>query len=259
MIPTTTHEQKHYRSARERFLEPALLKFVEREFPQIGGPFVIKLFVEKILEQIDQIAPLKDRIKPGQIVWNALDKNTPARHPKRKTKSIILTLVTPEEIEKLIQGEDGIRNTILQERLARICNEAYKQDALLSMRDSGLIFGRRDEDLSIIRIAYEKKHNIVLPHTGSLHDQGTTLTHKAIICKKVKQDKKDPTTVAKETNHSQRAVDIYLRGYERVKALIELEKPPQEISFLTGMSKHLINQYEQLIKEIEPPKVDLST
>lgn len=257
MMPSLTDGQKRYHAAKERFLAPALMRFVAREFPQIGGPLVVQLFVEKILEQIDRLTPLKERIKPGQLVWNTLDKTTRADHPRRKTKSVTLTLVTEQEVNQL---ESGILPaTIMQERIARLCREAYAQGALLSMRDLGIIFGRHGGALSHYRIAYEQKEQTVLPHTGSLHDQGTTLTHKAIICRKVKQERKDPSVVAQETNHSQRAVDNYLQGYERVKALKELNKSTKEISFFTGMGNHLVKQYEQLVQELEPSKVEVPT
>jgi hypothetical protein len=247
MRPVLTGEQKRYGAAKERFLKPALIKFIETEFPQIGGPLVVKLFVEKIMEKIDQIAPLKERVKPGQMVWNNLDEKTRADHPKRKTKSVLLTIVTREEVEKL---EKGVKhNELMPERIARLCREAKEQETLLSMRDLGLIFGKDGSSISHYRINYEKSQKTVLPHTGSLHDQGTTLTHKEIICRKVKQEGKDPSLVAKETNHSQRSVDNYLQGYERVKALSEMGKSPNEISFLTGMGPRLINQYKNLIHD----------
>lgn len=256
MIPATTDSKTRYGSGKERFLEPALVKFVESEFPQIGGPLVVKLFIEKILEKIDQISPLKERVKPGQMIWNALDINTRARHPKRKTKSIVLTIISENEVEQLESGKN--MKELLPERIAEMCKEAYAQKTLLSMRDIGLILGQCGSEISKKRIAYEKKNETVLPHTGSLHDSGTATTHKMLICKKVKQDRKDPSIVARETNHSQKSVDNYLQGYERVKALKELNKSNMEISFLTGMSLHLISQYENLVKEFESPK-SLST
>lgn len=248
MIPTTTSNQKRYSSAKERFLKPALIKFVEREFPKIGGPLVINLFVEKFLEKIDEIAPLKERVLPGQLVWNALDKYTRAGSPRRKTKSVILNLITEDEIKTLEAG--ATTSQIMPARIARMCQEAFSQETLLSMRDICLILCHEIGNISRHRIRYEQKYNIVLPHTGSLHDQGTTLTHKAIICKKVKGEKKDPAMVARETNHSQKAVDIYLRDYERVKTLKAMDKSTMEVSFLAGMSNRLVKQYENLITEL---------
>lgn len=247
MRPVLTRGEKRYGAAKERFLKPALIKFIETEFPQIGGPLVVKLFVEKIMEKIDQIAPLKERVQPGQMVWNNLDERTRADHPRRKTKSVLLTIVTEEEVAKLEKG--AMHSELMPERIARLCIEAKDQKTLLSMRDLGLIFGKDDGSISRYRIKYEKSQNTVLPHTGSLHDQGTTITHKEIICRKVKQEGKDPSWVAKETNHSQRSVDNYLQGYERVKALSDLGKSPKEISFLTGMGPRLISQYKNLIHD----------
>jgi len=249
MRPILTDYQKKYSAAKERFLEPALIRFVEKEFPQIGGPLVVDLFVEKVLQEIDKLAPLKERVKPGQMVWNALDERTRADSPRRRTKSVILTLVSEEEVKQLEQEVKF--STLMPKRVARLCHEAKEDGTLLSMRDIGLISGCHGGTVSKHRIKYELENKTVLPHTGSLHDQGTTLTHKAIICRKVKQDGKDPSVVAKETNHSQKAVDNYLNSYEKVKSLKEMNKTNKEITFLTGMGSRLIKQYEQLIDEFE--------
>ena len=46
------------------------------------------------------------------------------------------------------------------------------------------------------------QNETVLPHTGVIHDMGTTLTHKSQIISKYVMERKDPKTVAYETNHS---------------------------------------------------------
>jgi len=251
MKPSLTDGQKRYGAAKERFLKPALIRFVEKEFPHIGGPLVVDLFVTKLLDQIEKLAPLKNRVQPGQMIWNNLDERTRADHPRRKTKSVLLTIVTQDEMAQL---ECGVKfSELMPQRIARLCLEAKEQNTLLSMRDLSLIFGRNGGTLSHFRIDYELAKSVVLPHTGSLHDQGTTLTHKEIICRKVKLEGKDPATVAKETNHSQRAVDNYLQGYERVSALADAGKDESEMAFLTGMSLHLIKQYRRLIYTFKQP------
>ena len=75
------------------------------------------------------------------------------------------------------------------------------------MRDIELLTWRKKGSLVLYRHKYEDKHKTVLPFTGTLHDMGSCLTHKNIIVRKVILEKKDPRYVAKETHHTQKAVD----------------------------------------------------
>jgi len=101
--------------------------------------------------------------------------------------------------------------------------------------------------LSYQRIEYEKEHKTVLPHTGVIHDMGTTLTHKRIIIYKHVVEKKDPSVVAKETNHSQISVDKYLKDFNRVKTLVNDQKDINFIHHTTNISRQVIKQYLQII------------
>jgi hypothetical protein len=57
----------------------------------------------------------------------------------------------------------------------------------------------------------------MLPHTGALHDMGSSVSYKTTIIRKIILKKKDPADVARECNHTQAAVDRYLKDYHRVK------------------------------------------
>jgi hypothetical protein len=98
-----------------------------------------------------------------------------------------------------------------------------------------------------MRITYEKENNCHLPQTGLLHDIGSGTSHKAIIIRKVVLDKKDPADVARETNHSQKAVDRYLNDYHRVKTVYDHNPDIDYIHLVTGLSKHLVKQYVEII------------
>ena len=73
-----------------------------------------------------------------------------------------------------------------------------------------------------MRKQYEAQQGCALPHTGALHDMGSCVSHKTTILKKVVFEKRDPAEVARECNHSQAAVDHYLKDYHRVKTLYTL-------------------------------------
>ena len=129
-----------------------------------------------------------------------------------------------------------------EEALARMIREAYQQGGILSSRDLGLITLRGPAWTSKCRRQYEARHECTLPHTGALHDMGTTVSHKSIIIRKVVIEKKDPAVVARECQHSQAAVDRYLKDYHRVKTLYKLNYKTKFIHQVTQIAKHVITQ-----------------
>jgi len=236
---------KHYSSAHDRFLKPAIVNFFEREFCGMFGPVVRGNIANALIDLFNSLCPELSRLKPGQITWNALDKRTRADSEKRRYKPVILSLVTDDEVSMFEKASSV--STIRKNVMARMIREAYQQGAVLSTRDLSLLLVASSPYLSSLRIEYEKEHKTILPHTGVIHDMGTTLTHKRIIIYKHVVEKKDPSVVARETNHSQPAVDKYLNDFNRVKTLVNDNKDIDFIHHTTNMSKPVIKQYLQII------------
>jgi len=238
---------RKYRTAHDRFLKPCIVNFFAREFSGYFGPIVRENIADALIEIFEQNALPKDRIKHGQMLWNALDKNTRADSPKRKYKPVVLTLVSDEDI-KLFEKQTSPRE-IKKQVMARIIKEAYQQGGILSNRDTSLILAYSDTKLSALRIEYEKENKVVLPHTGVMHDMGSTITHKVMIVYKHVVEKKATNIVALETNHSQKAVDHYIKDYHRVKTLFDDKKDIQYIHMATRIAKPVIGQYLDIIKQ----------
>jgi hypothetical protein len=238
---------RKYSTAHDRFLQPAIVNFFAREFSGIFGPIVRKNIANELVNLFNELCPETTRLKPGQVIWNALDKNTRADSPTRKYKPVILTLINEDDI--VLFEKQVPPNKIKQQVMARMIRETYAQGGALSMRDLSLLFLTNSASLSSLRAQYEQEHKTVLPHTGVLHDMGSTITHKVQIVLKHVVDKKAPNIVARETNHSQRAVDHYLRDYNRVKTLHNDNKDIDYIHTTTNISKTVINQYLKIINQ----------
>ena len=244
MIPKTP-SVKHYSSAHDRFLKPAIVNFFKREFCSLFGPIVRENIADAIIDLFNSLCPESSRLKPGQVIWNALDKRTRADSEKRRYKSVILSLVTDDEVS-MFEKNCSIKE-IRQNVMARMIKEAYQQGAVLSTRDLSLLLVSSAAWLSQQRIEYEKQNQTILPHTGVIHDMGTTLTHKRIIIYKHVVEKKDPSIVARETNHSQASVDKYLKDFNRVKTLVNDNKDIEFIHHTTNIARPVIRQYLQII------------
>jgi hypothetical protein len=244
MIPKIS-SVKHYSSAHDRFLKPAIVNFFEREFCGMFGPVVRENIADALIDLFNSLCPESSRLKPGQIIWNALDKRTRADSESRRYKPVILSVVTDDEVS-MFENNSSV-TTIRKNVMARMIREAYQQGAVLSTRDLSLLLVSCASVLSHQRIEYEKEHHTVLPHTGVIHDMGTTLTHKRIIIYKHIVEKKDPSIVARETNHSQMAVDKYLKDFSRVKTLVNDKKDIDFIHHTTNIARPVIKQYLQII------------
>jgi hypothetical protein len=243
--------RKHFGSAPKRFLQSSIESFLEREFPRTFGPVIRQKMAEKIVDLVDQQLPPKDHLRPGQCVWNAVSINTRPDSLNRRLVPVILTLVDSSDAEQLACGIP--MSVIAQQSIARICREAFEQGALLSMRDIGLLVWRTNARISAIRKKWETNQQTSLPHVGTIQDFGTCISHKTAIIRKVVYEGKDPRRAADETKHSQRAVDRYLKDFHRVKTCYKHMPDIEFITRTTGLSKHLVKQYVDIIKQNEKP------
>jgi hypothetical protein len=247
MIPPFGY--KHFANTKKRTLEAACDRFLRDVVPNAGGPKLRQLLAEKLLALFREYTVEQSRLEPGQMLWVAVDQHTRASSRHARYKPVILTLITKEECMHLANKDHRIP-PLMPSTIARLCNEAYAQGALLSMRDIALIFKRDLSNISHHRLAYEEQTRQTLPFVGSLQDSGTTTTHKAMILRKVLIEKKDMLAVRHETRHSQRSIDRYLRDYHRVETLLLDGKDTRYISQVTRMSCHLIEQYQRIFSEV---------
>lgn len=238
---------KRYTSANHRFLKPAVMNFFAREFPRFFGPRMREKLADELLTLFETLAPDTTRVQPGQILWNALDKQTRGDSPNRRYVPVVLSLITADDTAQLAQGV--AMSTIAKQAIARIIREASEQGGVLSMRDIGLLILRHPSQVSQMRLRYEQEHQCTLPHTGVLHDMGSCLSHKTQIIRKVVLEKKDPAAVARECQHSQRAVDQYLREYHRIQTAYHHTPDIEYVHLGTGVAKHVVRQYIELIDQ----------
>jgi uncharacterized protein DUF1670 len=241
--------ERHYGSARKRFLQSSIERFLDNEFPRTFGPVIRHKLAQHIVALVDQQLPAKEHLRPGQCVWNAVSIGTRADSPRCRLVPVVLTLIDPSDVEQLATGTP--MSAIARKAIARLTTEAFQQGALLSMRDIGLLVWREISTISHHRQAWEACHQTTLPHTGSLQDVGTCISHKTTIIRKVVYEGKDPRQVSHETKHSQQAVDRYLKDFYRVQTCYQHNPDFDFITRTTGLSKHLVNQYVQIITQYQ--------
>jgi hypothetical protein len=239
---------KRYNAAKHRFLRPVLINFFAREFPKFFGPVMRERIADELIKLFEKTAPETSRIKPGQILWNALDKNTRGDSPNRRYVPVVLSVITENDIEQLANGITMA--VVANNAIARMIKEAYEQGGVLSSRDIGLLTLRTPSYASRKRLEYEKENQCLLPHTGLIHDMGSCISHKKTIIRKVIIEKKDPADVARECNHTQSAVDRYLKDFHRVKTAYQQNQDNDYVHIVTGIAKHVVKQYIEMINHV---------
>jgi hypothetical protein len=240
---------KLYASAKQRFLAASLDQLLAESLSNHFGPVLRERLVEEIMRVIEQQLPSADHLRVGQCLWSALAQDCHPSSIRRRCLPIVLTLIDYEDIDLLTKGTKMTH--IASRAVARMTREAKQQGALLSMRDIGLLVWRQNATISSYRIAFEKTSGELLPHIGSTHDFGSGISHKVeiinqAICKRI-----DPSQVARNTRHSQKAVDRYLKDFHRVRAAYHHSHDLDFISHTTALSIHLVKQYVHIIEEIE--------
>jgi len=237
-----------YGSARRRFLVPLVARLLERELTRTG-PELSRMLATRIADLFEAVCPGAETVKPGQLVWMALDQATRAGSGNETLRPVVLTLVDEKEAQGMAGGE-GIRK-IRGEAVVRMFEEAYRQGAVLSTRDIAMILHANASVASQARIKAEEELGRPLPHTGALHDIGTTISHKVAIVRKAVCEGMDPAHVARATRHSQESVDRYLKAFYRIQMLFDLNRDPAFISGATGMSERLVAEYIKILESMD--------
>lgn len=208
--------------------------------------------IRRFLELLDGYSPDRIRLLPGQMLWLAVARNEKTGYGKSMLRSklvpVVLTVLSSEDLEAMANDRKSLRE--LRPRVvARILKEAEAQGGVLALSDVGAILGVSLSTVSEAVRAYCKEHpDEVLPYRGTLHDLGPTKTHKlqAIELKFMGCLTRE---IARQIHHDPSSVDAYQRDFERVYQLYRDGKDSNQISFLTKLSRQLVEEYIGLIDE----------
>jgi hypothetical protein len=238
--------EKRFKTLRDKNLQTALAHRIKEDFPRLGGPRIVDLCVEMILDELDKHFVNKDFVKHGQVLWMGIAIDSPPRRHQKISDMhlipIILDLSVPQDVT------NRIKRLTASERLSikavRLCHQAYEQGALLSNCDlAELLTTCDDSKIARALIRHESETGTFVPRRATVHDVGTGLTHKGIICWKRYAEGKSPDQVARETYHTLESVDRYLADYDRVRHCKLQGFTPEQTAFTLNHSVGLINQY----------------
>jgi len=243
----------------DKTLENAVAACIGREFPRLGGPRIRELCARMLLDVVDAHRPPRERVAHGQVVWMAVPLDQPPHRYQRIADlplvPVVLDLSTPDDIHRRLDRKPPQEQ--LREKAVRLCQQAHAQGGLLSNCDLAELLAQSDSRIAQILSQHERTTGQLVPRRATLHDVGTALTHKRIICYKRFVEGKEPHLVARETWHSLEAVDRYLAQYDRVRCCRLQGLTPEATAHLLECGVPLVHEYLRIDDELQaanPPE-----
>jgi hypothetical protein len=245
------------RWAKRSLKQQLLYKFIN-EYGYQQGPVVAAAIVDDLLVLIDEV--YSDHLPPRHINWPAVPvrNGTKGKSPDiHQLINVRLQMVTDQEVailnDQKLLGQQAAKRTFNQHRFARWCQEAYDQEAVLTLFDLSLLSGLGEGQVGYLLRQYQDEQQITLPLRGTVHDIGPAVSHKAEVIRRYLRAQ-SPADIAYELNHTQSAVDIYIKDYEVTRKLVQ-KFPIKEIPALSRRSMSLVKEHIKLIRQYEPDLV----
>ena len=121
---------------------------------------------------------------------------------------------------------------------------------MLSNCDLAVLLGSHDTQVSRVLADYERRSDCLAPRRATLHDVGSGLTHKRLICWKRYGEGKTSEQVARETCHGIEAVDRYLGQFDRVRHCRRQNFSEEETAYVPGRSRALAAEYRAIDEQL---------
>ena len=245
--------RKKYAPLLDKTRQNALAHAIGEQFPRIGGPRIRALCAEMILEVMEAHVRPREHVRHGQALWLGVSVNDPPHRHQRIVDTdlvpVVLDLSTPEDVQARIDRVSAMER--FRRKAVRLCAQAHQQGALLSNCDLSELLAASPQLVCHVLVEHERRTKQLVPRRATLHDVGTGLTHKRIICWKRYAEGKSPDLVARETYHSLEAVDRYLGQFDRVRHCRQQGLSVEQTAFTLNCSRALVNEYLVIDQELE--------
>jgi DNA-binding CsgD family transcriptional regulator len=245
--------RKKYGPLKEKNISNAIAHSIHKEFPRIGGPRIRNLCADMILDVIAEHIRPREYLTHGQLLWLAVSVDDPPRRHQRIADTdlvpVVLDLSLPIDIERRLERISG-RQRLLEKAL-RLHYQSFEQGGLLSNCDVAEILCNRDNTISVLIAEHERNTGKIVPRRATVHDVGSGLTHKSIICLKRYRDGMASHEIARDTHHTIESVDRYLGQYDRVRLCRLQGMSPSKTATIIGCSLRLVEEYLDIDRQLE--------
>ena len=258
-----------YESINKRNFHQAIVNLLESEYKILGSRKVLNMLADDIENLHREYYPLRNQIGFGEIVFTTTKDDGQRQSYGKKaedyaTVTIVLPLITKEDVERRIYFKKGDRNSNYRHResrdietMVRLLKSAKEQNGLLSGAELSMLMNRSLTSIRKYLDAYRKKTGEILPLKGYVLDQGSLPTHKGIIISLFEQGI-SPADIVLKTGHSQDAVDRYIKHYTQIKKLIRKNIDEEAIKEITGRSMKVVREYIKLYNDLNPESNEIA-
>jgi hypothetical protein len=250
-----SHRERDFSPLQDKTLANVLCHLFVTEFGYENKVIFAEAMIERILETIDAFVKPASMLKPGQMLWMAVS-NDGKKHTFKPMKEIpqvpvILDLVTDEDLQDLSDGHDFI--TIRRRRHTRLLDQTYAQAGALAHTDLSAITLTIESQVADDIAHVQEIEERLLPHRGTVHDVGPTLSHKTEVARLLEEGDLEPNVGRKLSPvHNLRSVERYAQTYKNALKLLERGFAPSEISGILSISKRLVDEYIAIVNEHHP-------
>lgn len=253
-------QRKKLRRIQQKGLKHLLVHRFLHHYGYDKGPITARAIVDDIIQLIDQyflVSPHRDEhlvgqyLLYGQLTWMAVPiEERPRKYQsiaETQLKPVVLSFLTDDDVAHIAHGFDS--KSLRKKRLLRWVDEAFDQGALLTQLDLAILLGVCDAVVSQYVQEIQTETGRLLPTRGNIHDLSGAITHKREIITLYLEGYLTPD-IALKTQHSNEAVDRYIRDYHRVETLWRHRITDLDtMSHLSRLAKRVIQQYIDLLPE----------
>jgi len=257
------HLEQTYGPQRSLNLKSRIFVLLRDELGLNKQPKVARLLASEIQTLIDDTVVDSKYMKPGQLLLLApeIGQRPSWKHKtlaEKKMKALQLTLIDEDDVDKLCRGESatGVR----RHRMVRLIKQAYEQGATLTSSQLSMMTGIGATRVSMQLREYMKETGETLPTRGIVEDCSPAITHKVEIIERHLRGE-ITSEIAKNTNHTPKSVERYIRRFEQVRELADyLDKEPDiyVMARILGCSERLVAAYLELIPSDHPQQAVVS-
>lgn len=252
-----------YESINKRNFRSALTNLLEKEYKVLGSRKILSMLAEDIEQLYREFNPKISDVGYGEIVFRTTKDDGQRQCYGKKVEdyastTVILPLITKDDVERRIYFRKGDRNSNYEHReardietMARLIKSAKEQGGLLTGAEVSVLMNRSLTTIRKYLEAYRNKTGEILPLKGYVLDQGSLPTHKGIIISLHEQGI-SPADIVLKTSHSQAAVDRYIGQHDQIKKLIRKGLNEREIKDITRRSLKIVREYVKLYRQLNP-------
>lgn len=250
-----THRQEDFSPLRDKSLFNVLRTLFINEFGYENKTVFAEVMIERILQTVEAFSRSKSLLKPGQMLWMAVAREggKHAGAPMREIPQVpvILDLVFEEDLKALADGDAFSK--VRKRRHGRLLRQAFAQGGVLAQSDLSAITLISTSQVRRNLKALSSDNGRLLPYRGSVHDVGSTLTHKVEVARLLESGHLEPEICTKlSPPHSLEAVERYAQTYKNTLKLLQRGFVTDEISAILGIGRRLAKTYVQIAKNHHP-------